>query len=1104
MRTKIVRVLCLLSACSLLLWGQAISTSQIKGTVQDASGSAVPDAQVKATQTATGISRTVTTAADGSYLFSELPIGPYQIEVTKAGFSKYVQTGVTLQVNSNPTIDVALKVGAVTEQVLVEASAAMVETENAGVGQVIDQQRVEDLPLNGRQVTDLLYLTGGTSEGRAFRGSYPTQASPSIAGGMAGSVSYWLDGGTNNDPLSNQNLPLPFPDALQEFKVETSSLPAQYGVHPAGAVNAITKSGTNAIHGDLFEYVRNYIFDARTTGYADATNPRDNLKRNQFGGTVGGPIIKDKLFFFFGYQDTIERFSSPEQTTGLPTPAMLQGNFSGCGTLDPGIGSNDKVSPSTFSPIALKIAATLPVLSNASCGTYNYLSPTNYTESQGVTKIDYHLSDKNSIFGRYFVSNLSQQPGPASGNFILASVPGAADQAQNLTLGDTYLVTPRTVNSFRATFNRTSNTTVNNVLSDWTAYGVTDIYQLNPTKFGQGLGGLDLTGGPFGLGTTPSWQPYDTLEFSDDVHMSRGKHEITIGADFINLRAFATNYLNSNGNFSFDGSQTGIIQSDFLLGKPVSFTQSAPSYSDQHQNVLGVYVQDEWKVARTFTVNVGLRWDPFFAHTNPYGENVSFSLYNFENNIFSKKLTNAPPGFVTSGDPNGPTGNAYTSNKLNNWGPRLGLVWDPKGDGKMTIRAGFGIFYDFPNFSYDQFGFEEPFGGSVTVPTPSLSDPWAKYPGGNPFPNDVGTGKNAVYQQYPLVFGYPQKTSPTSIYQYNLTIQRQVGQNWLLSASYVGNQQRHLWINEEANPALYEPSVCPAFYCFAATDNERRLFNVLNPKYGQYFGETILLNEGGTGNYNGLILGATHRFASHFTSSSNFTWQHCISDNYTTALGLSIVEDMIPSNVPGAVHADRGNCPNSDTRLVFSQTLLVDSPKYSNHVVQTIAGNWRLSVGAIAQSGSDISLNDLVDFEGDGAGYEQRPEQILSNPYCHPQTVNCWINPAAFASPFTGVPAPGTFGNLGNNSLVGPGSVVINVALIRSFQIREHQTLEIRGEAFNVGNFVNLYPPQTSVIVPGFGASTPSSAYATGAGLGAFSSTVYDPRIMQFAMKYVF
>ena len=281
--------------------------------------------------------------------------------------------------------------------------------------------------------------------------------------------------------------------------------------------------------------------------------------------------------------------------------------------------------------------------------------------------------------------------------------------------------------------------------------------------------------------------------------------------------------------------------------------------------------------------------------------------------------------------------------------------------------------------------------------------------------------------------------------------------------------------------------------------NQRRLFNTINPRYGQYYGETIQLNEGGTGNYNGLILGATHRFASHFTSTSNFTWQHCISDNYTTALGFFVDEDMIPANVPGAVHADRGNCPNSDTRRVFSQTFLVDSPKYSNHVVQAIAGDWRLSASAIVQSGTDMSLNVLLDFQGDGQGYPQRPEQVLSDPYCHPKTVNCWINPAAFAPA-----APGTFGNLGNNSLVGPGSIVINMALTRSFRIREHQTVEFRAEAFNLPNLVNLYPPITSTILQGFGQPNPGSNYAFGSGLGAFGSTIYDARIMQFALKYIF
>src|SRR5271170_743833 len=285
---------------STILAAQTISTSRIRGTIQDPSGGAVAGAEVKLTQSATGAVRTATSGADGDYTLTDLSVGTYQLEVTKTGFTKFLQTGIVLQVGSNPTINVALTVGAVTQEVTVAAEAVMVDTQSTGVGQVTAPQEVQNLPLNGREITDLLNLSGAVGQGRAFRASYPTSAVISVAGGTQGSVSYWLDGGTHNDPLSNQNLPLPFPDTIEEFKVETSSLPAQYGVHPAGAVNAVTKSGTNSFHGDAFEYVRNYIFDSRNTAFAAASpldyptlspdeaaaaalavSPRDNLKRNQ-------------------------------------------------------------------------------------------------------------------------------------------------------------------------------------------------------------------------------------------------------------------------------------------------------------------------------------------------------------------------------------------------------------------------------------------------------------------------------------------------------------------------------------------------------------------------------------------------------------------------------------------------------------------------------------------------------------------------------------------------------------------------------------------------------------------------------------------------------
>jgi hypothetical protein len=314
MGSKLLLGLCLLLSAG-VVGAQTISTSQIRGVVQDASGAAVAGASIKLTQTATGAVRTTSSAADGGYALPDLSVGSYDLEVTKEGFNKYVQKGIVLQVGGSPTINISLSVGAVTQEVTVQAEAATVELQSTGVGQVVAPQEVQNLPLNGRQVTDLLNLSGAVGQGRAFRASYPSSAVVSIAGGTQGSVSFWLDGGTFNDPLSNQNLPLPFPDTIEEFKVETSSLPANYGVHPAGAVNAITKGGTNSFHGDAFEYLRNTVFDARNTAFAGGLSPfntRQNLKRNQFGGTFGGPVLKDKLFFFVGWQDTIQRSTVPE------------------------------------------------------------------------------------------------------------------------------------------------------------------------------------------------------------------------------------------------------------------------------------------------------------------------------------------------------------------------------------------------------------------------------------------------------------------------------------------------------------------------------------------------------------------------------------------------------------------------------------------------------------------------------------------------------------------------------------------------------------------------------------------------------------------------
>src|SRR5712691_5433959 len=374
-------------------WAQAVAGAQISGTVRDSSGGTIPGAEVTVTKTDTGTTRTVFTGADGAYALPNLPVGPYQLRVVLQGFNTYVRDGIVLQVGSNPEINVTLAVGAISEQVTVTANTTLVETKNTGVGQVIDNQRVMELPLNGRQATELIFLSGLATSAPAgdlnTNKNFPT-ATISVAGGQANGITYIMDGGTHNDPFNNLNLPTPFPDALQEFKVETSALPARYGHHAASAVNLVTKSGSNELHGDAFEFLRNYNFNARN--YFAPT--RDSLNRNQFGGTLGAPIVKNKLFFFCAYTGPTEKSNPATNISFVPTQAMLNGDFTAITSpacnggrqlaLTGGFVGN-RIDPSRLSPVALNFMQHVPV-SGDPCGRLQYGIPNNSTEHQALAK----------------------------------------------------------------------------------------------------------------------------------------------------------------------------------------------------------------------------------------------------------------------------------------------------------------------------------------------------------------------------------------------------------------------------------------------------------------------------------------------------------------------------------------------------------------------------------------------------------------------------------------------------------------------------------------------------------------------------------------------
>src|SRR5690242_6836681 len=384
---------------------QAVAVAQVSGAVTDRSGGAVVGAAVTMTETDKQIVRSALTDSSGSYTLANLPVGPYKLEVKANGFKDYLQTGIVLQVNNNVQINVQMQVGALSERVEVNATASMVETKENSISVVIDQQRINELPLNGRQATQLIMSLGAAAYGDAGdTGSKTFYSSTriSVAGGQSNGTAYLLDGGDNTDPMSNVNLPFPFPDALQEFSVETSAVSSRFGIHPGATVNVVTKSGSNAFHGDLFEYLRNYHMNARNFFALS----RDSLKRNQFGGTAGGKIIKDKLFFFGGYQGTINRSNPPQLTTFIPTQAMLNGDFSaiagpvctstanGKQLTNPLAGNapflGNKIPVGMLNSEAVKVASSyLPIADADQCGKVTYGIPSNGDEQQFIGRVDF-------------------------------------------------------------------------------------------------------------------------------------------------------------------------------------------------------------------------------------------------------------------------------------------------------------------------------------------------------------------------------------------------------------------------------------------------------------------------------------------------------------------------------------------------------------------------------------------------------------------------------------------------------------------------------------------------------------------------------------------
>jgi len=1080
-------------------FAQVGATAQISGAVKDSSGAVLPGVTVTATATDTGLKREATTEADGSYAIPNLPPGPYRLEATLQGFRSFQQTGITLQVGASPVINVTMAVGQISETITVQASTPLVETRNLGVGQVMTNKQVVELPLNGRNTADLLVLLpaavptpSGNATSRSMGGSNGGIAY-SLAGGLNFGVSYSLDGANHNNPYDNLNLPLPFPDATGEFKAETSAMTAQNGMHSGGAVNVITKSGGNAFRGNMFEFFRHHAMNA-TDPFAlkDANGNRkdDGLKRNQYGATLGGPIAKDKLFFFVAYQGTNTRVVPVDARSFVPTAAMLSGDFTAFASAACNNGRavtlgapfvNNRVPVSALSPAALRISAKLPTTTDP-CGLLQYGLPNAEDEWQVPLKIDYQLNQKHRLFGRYIGTSWFRPPPfslPESQQNILVTRIGGRDQlATTIAIGEDYVISSSTLNSVRFAFNRTNITRTSTDFFSAPEVGI-NLYSYMPHYML-----LTVTNGFQLGGGTESLSTFNTNEFQvgDDMTIVRGAHQFAFGGNLAHWKSLSLANVRSPGQLSIDGTQTGTGLSDFLTGRMGvnALVQAAPNTLDMAQTYLGLYAQDTWRMGSKLTLNLGVRWEPFFPQQLLNGAVYQFDQARFNANIHSTVFPKAPAGLFFPGDAGFPT-QAGMLTQWGNVGPRIGMTWDPNGDGRTSVRVSYGRSYEFVNAQFHlNTSVAPPWGSEVRINSPSggLDNPFSNTP--NIFP--VTFDQNAPFSLNGPFLSLSNDMASTHVDQWNATVERQLSSTWFASAGYLGSRTSNIWESTPLNNAVFQNvgTAAPS----TANINARRPFTLQNPSQGQFYGPVDLYVTDGRQSYRGMILTA-RRVGARATLTVNYALSHCYGS--PDGFGGSTTNVSSGYNIPSNPGYDDGNCSN-DRLQNFSVAGSIETPRFENTALRAAASGWRLAPSFRATTGSWLTVSTGVDRMLNGQAGTQRANELSTNYYAD-QSINPanggirFLDPAAVA-----LPALGTLGNMQRNVIRGPGFKNVDASLTRVFAAGGSKTVEARIEAFNLFNWFEWGNPNTNVSSATYGQIT----------------SALSPRVLQLAAKFNF
>jgi len=1083
--------LCLLAACVMLVVPNvyAQGNATIVGIVSDTSGGVVPGAEVTLTNEGTGLKETTTSDTGGRYNFQRLPVGNYRLDVVMSGFKKESRAGINLTAEQSLTVNFSLQIGQVSETVEVSGVVTGLETVTSTVRTVVTNQLIEDLPLNGRNALQLQTLIPGAVNQSGARVSLSEEDGISVNGARGNDNNVLLDGGHNNDVYDGTPTSTPNPDALQEFSVLSSSFSAEYGRGAGSLVTAVTKSGTNQYHGSVYEYLRNDKLDARSFfGHAGLVT-KPTLKRNQFGASLGGPIIKDKTFLFFSWESLRESSATTNTGQVLPTPAERAGDFSQSKTkpIDPLSGArfpNDQIPASRFSKAAVDIGNLLFPLPNINGNQLIFNAPGSDTRDQYVTRFDHSFTPNDRIYVSYFYYDTYTKS-----NAGLPLFNGFNHWTNNHIVANyTRIITPAVLNSLTYTLNRLAFVrAADPILPDqfpgkppavapglrYQYFGVKTTAQDPQYPYSTRLGSF---AGYFGTGGNTY---FDVVPFAHEVRdtlaFTRGAHSIRLGVEVAFSDANRHEVFNADGaSFNFGGTRAGNGWAEWMLGLPTNFQQYSTLRSDNIFNTFAAFVQDDWKARPNLTVNFGLRYEPYFGIHDGNNEIIAF-----HRGQQSALLPNAPPGLLIPGDP-GVSPTTYNKD-WNNLAPRIGFAWLPFGpDSKTSVRSAYGIFYNTERgYLLNETQLNQPFVLNVSIPNPSsFEDPWNGFPGGDPYPFTAPTDASAR-KAYKFIlpmpisrFFDPNSATPYN-QQWNFTIQQQLPAEFVVSAGYVGSKGTRLWLNREINPAIYIPGNGPDGKPLSTAGNidARRLDTNF-----QGIDEAATT---GNSTYHSLQVSANRRFSKGFYLMMNYTWSKAL-DYESLDRNASLPQD------PMNMRAEHGPA-DFDRRHNFVTSFLYDLPLPGKQgVISKFTQGWRTNGIFRYVSGSPLTVTPGTDRALRGGGGQRA--DVTGNPVLSPdrsfdEQRAAYFNTAAFA-----LPALGTYGNMGRNAIFGPGQYNLDFSLFKSTSITEQTKLEFRWELFNAFNHANLGNPNTTYNSPAFGRI----------------DTVTGPRIMQLGLKVIF